>query len=109
MLVVEELVTNSFAHGDAAGANAVNLSLAMINDSIEIRLDDNGSAFDPRADVPRDTCYEALEDRPVGGLGWPLIKHFCELLGYPRLPSDAHHERNAALLLLRAAFATGTA
>jgi serine/threonine-protein kinase RsbW len=98
VLVVEELVTNSFTHDRAHGDRALELSLRHLTAGIEIKLDDNGEAFDPRSDVPRDTRNDAPEGRPIGGLGWPLIKHYCDLLSYRR--SDTGEARNELVLLL---------
>jgi len=49
-----------------------------------LRLEDNGSPFDPTARVDPDISAPA-EARPVGGLGIFMIKKLCARLEYQRM------------------------
>lgn len=88
-LVLEELITNSVQHGHASGASAIHVALLCRNGRVVLRYSDNGTAFDPRTDVPRDPRGAPAATQQVGGLGWPLIRHYFELLSYER-----HQDRN---------------
>ena len=43
---------------------------------------DEGKPFDPRRDLRPDDRSLDLDDRCVGGLGWPLIQELCESIDY---------------------------
>ena len=83
-LVVEELVANCLDHGGATGSDGIRLSLTLDQDHVIIFMSDSGQAFDPKTDLPQDTRFAAPDDRPIGGLGWLLINHYCELLSTER-------------------------
>jgi hypothetical protein len=53
--------------------------MACNESAIFLEYRDGGTAFDPRQDLPLDSRELSLEERPIGGLGWPLILHYCRL------------------------------
>jgi len=83
-LVLEELVTNSVSHGRAgAGGATIRLRLERTGDVVEADLVDDGVAFDPNTVAPPDLDVP-LAERPVGGLGVFLVRHFVDELDYRR-------------------------
>jgi len=78
-IVVEELVRNVVLHGVPPPGSAIDMSMDRDGASTVLRSCDKGVAFDPRTDLPlvdRDTT-----DVPdvEGGVGWPLILHWCRI------------------------------
>jgi serine/threonine-protein kinase RsbW len=84
-LVLEELVANCLDHGDVQGEDAIVVSLQPDGAGVLISLSDNGQPFDPNSNLSRDTRFDDVDDRPVGGLGWVLIGHYCTLLDAQRV------------------------
>ena len=84
-LVVEELFTNVVMHGHRGDADApVRLQLGVAATQVLLRFEDNAPAFDPLrylADAgPR--LDAKPEERPVGGLGLPLVAEMAERFEY---------------------------
>jgi serine/threonine-protein kinase RsbW len=83
-LILEELFTNVVCHGfNDNKEHDIDLSLSCENDSLTIRMEDDGQPFDITAAVPPDTKC-ALEHRYVGGLGIHFVKHFIDECKYHR-------------------------
>ena len=95
-LVLEELITNSVQHGRACGDSAIHLEIVSRQRRVLLFYSDNGLPYDPRTDVPRDSREALVETPHVGGMGWPLIRHYFELLSYAR-----HQDRNVLELVSR--------
>ena len=74
-LVVEELLTNTLRHGKPYQDAPIEVRLAYHEPATFLTYHDGGTAFDPRHDLPLDVRELSLEERPIGGLGWPLILH----------------------------------
>lgn len=84
-LVVEELLTNVLMHGDPPADGIVRLALSRPDETtLMLQWADPGRPFDPRNDLPADSRDAELEDRRVGGLGWPLILGYCRIQAYSR-------------------------
>jgi len=83
-LLVEELISNSFKYGAAAPGSAIGLELRLEAGLLVLRYRDAGIPFDPHHDLSEDDREMSLEDRRVGGLGWPLIFDLCERVDYVR-------------------------
>ncbi len=80
-LVLDELLTNVATYG--AVETPVSVSLTVLPDRITAEVVDGGAMFDPRA--ARDPDLTAgVEERPVGGLGLPLVRRVTESLAYER-------------------------
>jgi anti-sigma regulatory factor (Ser/Thr protein kinase) len=83
-LVAEEILTNiakyAFAPGTTAAAELV-LSLTETDVVLEFR--DGGRAFDPLAEPPPD-LEAPLQERPLGGLGLPLVRALVDEIRYAR-------------------------
>ena len=82
-LVLEELVTNTLSYGQCVGST-LEIGLRLWPTALAVDYRDQGIPFDPATQAPDDHVDEALEDRPVGGLGWTLIRGLCNGLSYRR-------------------------
>ena len=90
-LVLEELITNTVRHGLAPATALIDVRLALDEGEVRLVYIDRGMPFDPRNDLPRDTRELPLEQRGVGGMGWPLILHYCELAEYRYSDGENHY------------------
>jgi serine/threonine-protein kinase RsbW len=96
-LIIEELFTNSVAHGyggDSSGA--VWVSVADEDGKLSLTYEDAAPPCDPLA-LPAPDLNAPVERRRVGGLGMLLVKALSESLTYER-----HDGRNRITLVLRA-------
>lgn len=87
-LCLDELLTNLAMHGKPGGPEAgpLRVILRMFQDAQQLKLEilDNGTAFDPTAQTPRD-LDTSLEDAELGGHGLRLLRHYLEDIRYERL------------------------
>jgi anti-sigma regulatory factor (Ser/Thr protein kinase) len=83
-LVAEEVLTNIAKYGFEPGATpAVELLLSFRDDAAVLEFRDGGKAFDPLAQPPPD-LDAPLEERPLGGLGLPLVRALVSEARYVR-------------------------
>jgi anti-sigma regulatory factor (Ser/Thr protein kinase) len=101
-ICLTELVTNVISYGYPDGrTGAVRIRLWRQPEQIEIRIDDDGTPFDPTAFEPPE-LPSSLSDAPSGGRGIRLVRHFCD---------ELHHSAGAAgnqLTLVFRGAGTGT-
>ena len=84
-LVLDELVTNSVNYALPEVAEPVlRLRLSLTQDGVVAELEDNGAAFDPFQDAPKPDTSQALDERPVGGLGVFFVTQFTDSASYER-------------------------
>ena len=87
VLIVEELVSNTIAHGYGDECDApITLVLTGVPEGVALRYEDTAPAFAvaaalPDAARPLDT---ELDARPVGGLGLRLLAHFSDSVRHAR-------------------------
>ena len=84
-LLVEELFTNTVAHGHGQDSEApVRLAFDVAPGRVGLLYEDTGPAHDPFAALapPGDTTE--VEERPVGGLGLVLIAALASEVQYRR-------------------------
>jgi anti-sigma regulatory factor (Ser/Thr protein kinase) len=91
LIVLEELLTNVSRYGfppqnEGEGVAVVTLELA--GNRLTIDLADNGRAFDPLAAAAPD-LEQAVENRPVGGLGLFIVRELADEACYDR--RDGHN------------------
>jgi serine/threonine-protein kinase RsbW len=75
-LVLEELFTNTVAHGHRGDAEApIHVSLSMDGDDVTLLYEDSAPPYDPLSAVSVDPLAHAREvgSRPIGGLGVLLV------------------------------------
>lgn len=89
-LAVEEACTNLIEHAYPPGAaGPISLSLRAERECIIVEIRDRAPPFDPANVTPPD-LEASLEDRPIGGLGWHLIRGVMDEVRYD---SDAAGNR----------------
>jgi sigma-B regulation protein RsbU (phosphoserine phosphatase) len=84
-LVAEELLTN-ILHAAEAQARGVGISVecALQSSEIVLTVRDDGPGFDPLAF--QDPKLDAdIADRPLGGLGIPIVRHLADTCRYARI------------------------
>lgn len=86
-LVVEELFTNSIAHGYGAECDApIEMALAATAGEIALVYEDAAREYDPLsryAEAP-DHLHATVEARPTGGLGIHLVRELVASARYAR-------------------------
>ena len=82
-VVCEELIRNVVLHGDPVPGSAIELELAELSEGVRIMIGDRGVAFDPRTLRLGDRAEAVMAD-VEGGVGWPLILAWCDIVSYER-------------------------
>jgi anti-sigma regulatory factor (Ser/Thr protein kinase) len=84
-LVAEELIVNIVHYGYPDGRPGhIDVWLEASPTAIQLRIEDDGDAFDPFAiDEPDLTL--AVEERPIGGLGVHFMRTYTDLQAYQRI------------------------
>ncbi len=85
-LALDELFTNTIEHGFPGRENEADISISMRREgeTIVVRYEDNGPAFNPLEATEQDTELDLLE-RPIGGLGLQLIASTFDAVNYERI------------------------
>lgn len=84
-LALDEIVTNiiSYAYDDD-GPHDIVIRLAASRDEVRVEVADDGRPFDP-VTAPEAVTGGAIDERPVGGLGWHLVRSVVDVLEYHRI------------------------
>ena len=83
-LTIEELVSNCIKHAyDDNREHVIEFVLTVSGHSLTILVVDDGRAFDPST-APQPDLSQAIEDRPIGGLGIHLLREFSDSMSYER-------------------------
>jgi serine/threonine-protein kinase RsbW len=99
VLVLEELFTNTVAHGYPAGSDGpIWISLGLADTAIEITYEDAGPPFDPIGGAPAVPRLD--EEQTLGGVGLALVRGLSASARYARIG-----DRNRVILTV----ATGAA
>jgi serine/threonine-protein kinase RsbW len=85
-LAVDEACTNVIEHGYAGAAGAITVFFESEGDAVRVSIRDRGRSFEPSRVRSADVT-SGWEDRPVGGLGWHLIRQSVDEINYERDPS----------------------
>lgn len=86
LVALEEVCTNIVVHGYAgATPGPMQIALALEPDRATLTVSDRARPFDP-ADAPLPDLTSDLDKRPVGGLGWHLVRHLTDEMRYTREP-----------------------
>lgn len=81
-LAVEEVCINLIQYGYAGSApGPIRIELRRIDDSLTVTISDHGAPFHPDA-APAPDLSSDVEQRPIGGLGWHLVKNMVDRLDY---------------------------
>jgi serine/threonine-protein kinase RsbW len=84
-LAVTEMVTNIIVHGYRGEPGQVEIEVGREGDSVVIRLRDQAPVFDPTQVSPPNLNLPP-EERPLGGLGIFLTKHFMDQMTHREIP-----------------------
>jgi anti-sigma regulatory factor (Ser/Thr protein kinase) len=96
-LCLTELVSNVIQYGYPGGkAGTVRIGFWRQPEQIVIRIEDDGSPFDPSSYVPAE-LPGSLDQATPGGRGIRLVRHFAD---------ELHHRRSAATNQLTLVFRT---
>jgi serine/threonine-protein kinase RsbW len=81
-LAVDEACSNVVEHGYAGKPpGPIRVSFEAGGERIAVVVADRGRPFDP-ADAPVADVVSDWEKRPIGGLGWHLIRQLVDEIGY---------------------------
>ena len=83
-LILDELVTNIIMHGDNKKECLIEIKIEKTNDTLNIKVSDDGPPFDPTLCPAPDTS-EDLSHKDIGGLGIFIAKKLCDCCNYKRL------------------------
>ncbi len=82
VLAVDEVCTNVIEHGYAGRDDGeLRLRCDASGDEIRIVIGDSGRVFDP-ADAPAPELDADWQERPIGGLGWHLVRGMVDDVRY---------------------------
>ena len=87
-VALEEITSNVVRHGTRA--SRIDITFTVTIDALQIDITDNGEPFDPFSAPPPDVT-QAIDERPLGGLGVFLVRRLTES-SYERR-GDANHVR----------------
>ena len=90
-IVLDELISNTVSHGRAPATAPIDVRLILDEGTMKLEYIDRGRPFDPFKDLPPDTRELPIEQRSIGGLGWPLILNYCELDDYRYIDGENHY------------------
>jgi anti-sigma regulatory factor (Ser/Thr protein kinase) len=83
-LALEEIVINviRYAHPEG-GKHEIKVGLSLEADYVVATVEDDGIPFNP-IEAPEPDMDRPIKERPIGGLGIHLVKHFMDQLEYRR-------------------------
>lgn len=82
VLAVDEICTNVIEHGyEGRDDGDLRLRFEASRDEIRVIVLDRGRVFDP-ADAPRPDLDADWRERPIGGLGWHLVRGMVDDVRY---------------------------
>lgn len=86
-LAVEEVCTNVIAHGYGGGASdPVSLTTSRGPGAFMVTIEDRAPRFDP-ADAPPPVLDADWDERPIGGVGWHLVRELMDEVRYEPVPA----------------------
>lgn len=84
-LALDELVTNVISYGyDDSADHEIEVRLSHLGSELTAELEDDGRPFDPLS-VAAPDVGQAIQERPIGGLGIYLARKATDALEYRRL------------------------
>jgi len=91
MAAVDEAATNVIIHGyrDGGGPLEVEVEAAEAGTLLVVRLRDQAPPFDPTR-LPSPNLAATLEDRPLGGMGFHIVRKYTQRVEYRALPGGGN-------------------
>jgi serine/threonine-protein kinase RsbW len=89
-LAVDEACANIIAHGyRGRTGGSIRIACASDEDSVRVTIVDRGRPFAP-ADLPPADVTSDWKERPLGGLGWHLIRQSVDEIDYEPDPAGGN-------------------
>lgn len=89
-LAVEEVCVNVIDHGYPAGApGPIRLAIDCEPDRVVVVVADEAVPFDP-TDAPVPDLSAGIDERPIGGLGWHLVRHVIDEIEHTLSPTGGN-------------------
>ena len=88
-LAVDEACTNIIEHGYSGQPGSISLTVESAAGTLRVIIQDRGRPFDP-ARLRAADVTSAPEERPIGGLGWHLIRTSMDEVDYERDPAGGN-------------------
>ncbi len=83
-VVLDELLSNIINYGyDDQAPHDIRVTLSASDAAVEIRIEDDGKAFNPLA-APAPDLTLPLAERPIGGLGLHFVRKLMDDVKYHR-------------------------
>lgn len=83
-LSLEEVVANVMSYGyEDDQEHLIVIRISCTDGGLHIEVEDDGIAFNPLEQKPPD-IDAPIEERPIGGLGIHLVRHYMDALEYRR-------------------------
>jgi len=84
-LVIDEVFTNIVSYGFIdKKEHRIKIDIEIINSELTVRVEDDGTPFDPTA-APKIDMSCPIEDRKIGGIGLHLINQIMSSVIYNRV------------------------
>jgi sigma-B regulation protein RsbU (phosphoserine phosphatase) len=81
-LVLDEIVSNIVNYGCTEDREYhLRISIRLVGRTIEVVVEDDATPFDP-LEVSSPDIEASLDDRPIGGMGLHLVRHFTDDISY---------------------------
>jgi anti-sigma regulatory factor (Ser/Thr protein kinase) len=89
-LSVEEVCENIIKYGYVGREpGPVSVDITGSDERVEVTVEDRGARFDPRGLPPADVTSDWAA-RPVGGLGWHLVRNLMDEVRYEPMSPDGN-------------------
>ena len=88
-LAVDEACTNIVEHGYAGEPGSIALTVEASAGILRVTIRDRGTPFDP-ARLRAADVTSPPEERPIGGVGWHLIRSSMDEVDYERDPAGGN-------------------
>ena len=86
-LAVDEACANIIAHGYAGRpGGSIRIACAADDAAVRVTIVDRGRAFSP-SELPEADVSSGWKERPLGGLGWHLIRQSVDEIDYAPDPA----------------------
>jgi anti-sigma regulatory factor (Ser/Thr protein kinase) len=88
-LAVDEACANVIAHGYQGSAGAIRIACSSDDEAVRVTIEDWGRPFAP-AELPAADVTSDWKERPLGGLGWHLIRQSVDEIDYAPDPAGGN-------------------
>ena len=86
---VDEAATNVIIHGYHDQGGPLEIEVEAQEGTLIVRLRDQAAPFDPTT-IPAPDLSQPLEDRPLGGMGFHIIRKYTSSVSYREIPGGGN-------------------